>query len=54
MNERQIEDAANQKAIDEYMSSGGKVTVCPAGERSEMDSIASPWNKRKPKAKPKE
>jgi len=34
-------------AIEEYLSGGGKVTVCPAGERTDPELIGNSWTKKK-------
>jgi hypothetical protein len=48
MNEQEKEAQETQAAIDAYIADGGKVTVCPAGERTDPDLIANVWTKNKP------
>jgi len=43
-------DSETQKAIDEYLAKGGKITKCPPGQRSEeIDYKGSYYTKRKKK-----
>lgn len=51
MNERETEQAENDLAVAEYMKQGGKVTVCPPGERSDPDTITNQWGRKKSGAK---
>ena len=51
MNEREQEKAENDEAVAEYLEQGGKITVCPAGERSDPEVTANPWRRKKAGAK---
>ena len=42
-------DDETQKAIDEYLAKGGKITYCPPGQRSEDIDIKGGYYKRKKK-----
>jgi hypothetical protein len=37
----------DQKAIDEWLSNGNKIDVCPPGARTEQDDIVYTWGKKK-------
>jgi len=41
----------DKKIMDEWLSKGNKVTVCPAGERTDPDLISHVWKRGRPKAK---
>ena len=44
----------DQKAIDEWLSKGNKIEVCPPGARTEQEDIVYTWGKKKkPAAKKK-
>ena len=45
---RQTDDET-QKAIDEYLAKGGKITKCPTGMRSEEIDTKGGYYKRKKK-----
>jgi len=42
----------DQKAIDEWLSKGNKIEVCPPGARTEQEDIVYTWGKKR-KAAPK-
>jgi len=44
--QEQAEHDAEQAAIAEYMASGGAVTICPPGLRTDPDLIANVWTRR--------
>ena len=37
----------DQKAIDEWLSKGNKIEVCPPGARTEQEDIVYTWGKKK-------
>ena len=38
---------SDQAAIDEWLSKGNKVEVCPPGAKTEQDDIVYTWGKKK-------
>ena len=55
-NEEEQERAEEKAAIEQYLKDGGKVTVCPAGERTDPELIGNIWTRKpgpKPSTKPK-
>ena len=44
-------DDESKKAIEEYLKKGGKVTVCPSGQRSEEIEYTGGFYQRRKKKK---
>ena len=48
--EKTIEE---QRLIDEWLSKGNKITICPTGQTSDGEIPGYGWGKRKKKSTPK-
>ena len=47
---REQRSSDEQKAIDDWLKAGNKITICPAGQTSDGELPGYAWGKKKKKA----